>query len=72
MVLKEIITDIVREALEGAVRDGELPSAEYPQIKIEYPKDDKFGDYATPIAMESARVLKKNPMEIAGVLKEYI
>lgn len=71
-VLKEIITDIVKDALESAVRDGKLPSAEYPQIKIEYPKDDKFGDYASPIAMESARVLKKNPMEIAGVLKEYI
>jgi arginyl-tRNA synthetase len=71
-VLKEIITDIVKDALESAIRENRIPAAEYPQIKIEYPKDEKFGDYATPIAMESARVIKRNPMEMAAILKEYI
>ena len=33
--------------------------------KIEYPKERKFGDYATPVAMQLAKMLKKNPLEIA-------
>lgn len=71
-VLKEIVQDVVREALVRAVCDGKLPQADYPPVKIEYPKDDKFGDYSTPISMESARLLKRNPMEIGLILKEYV
>ncbi len=37
--------------------------------KIEYPKERKFGDYSTPAAMQLAKILKKNPFEIAGQIK---
>lgn len=40
--------------------------------KIEYPKERKFGDYSTPIAMQLAKVLKKNPVEIANTIAEEI
>ncbi|HEX7586470.1 MAG TPA: arginine--tRNA ligase [Patescibacteria group bacterium] len=36
-----------------------------PEIMIGFPKDEKFGDYSTNIAMVLARTLKKNPLEIA-------
>jgi arginyl-tRNA synthetase len=72
MVLRDEIQDIVRSALIKAVDDGKLPRMEYPLIKIEYPKDEAFGDYSTPIAMESAKILKKNPMEAAEILAGYI
>ncbi|MGL4369783.1 MAG: arginine--tRNA ligase [Spirochaetota bacterium] len=71
-MLKEEISLIVEYALRCAINDGKLPAGEYPQVKIEYPKDEKFGDYATPVAMESARLIKRNPMETGEILKEYI
>jgi arginyl-tRNA synthetase len=36
--------------------------------KIEYPKDRKFGDYSTPVAMQLTKILKKNPFEIAELI----
>ncbi len=40
--------------------------------KIEYPKERKFGDYSTPVAMQLAKILKKNPLEIAGQIKKEL
>ena len=71
-VLKEEISRIIESALQSAIKDGKLPEAAYPPVKIEYPKDEKFGDYSTPVAMESARVIKRNPMETGELIKEYI
>jgi arginyl-tRNA synthetase len=72
MVLREEIYSLVRSALEQSIKDGKLPEAEYPPIKVEYPKDDQFGDYSTPIAMESARLLRRNPVEAGEILASYI
>jgi arginyl-tRNA synthetase len=72
MVLRDEIQKIVQSALIQAVKDGKLPQADYPPIKIEYPKDESFGDYSTPVAMESAKILKKNPMEAAEIIAGYI
>ncbi|MDH5719398.1 MAG: arginine--tRNA ligase [Spirochaetia bacterium] len=49
----------------------EIPS-DY-KIRLEYPPEYKFGDYSTPLAMESARYLKRNPREIAeNIIKELL
>ena len=72
MTFKENIEIIIRKSLKQAIQEGRLPDGDYPQIKVEYPKEDKFGDYSTPLALESAKLLRKNPFEIAEVLKEYI
>ncbi|MEW6108302.1 MAG: arginine--tRNA ligase [Nitrospirota bacterium] len=37
----------------------------YPQIEIEIPKEESFGDMSTPVAMGLAKSLKKAPREIA-------
>lgn len=41
-------------------------------IEISYCVDDKFGDYASPIAMKLAKGLKKNPFDIANSIIEKI
>lgn len=40
-------------------------------IKVEYPKDRAMGDYAVP-CFQFAKLLHKNPMEIASDLKEKL
>jgi len=72
VILKEEIHSILVSALESAKKDGLFPDEQYPVIKVEYPKEEKFGDYATPFAMECAKILKKNPVNIANDLKTYI
>jgi arginyl-tRNA synthetase len=70
--IKEQLYSIINNALRDAVTAGELPEADYPSIKIEYPKDAKFGDYSTPIALESAKLIKRSPLDIGEILKKYL
>lgn len=72
MNIREQLFDIINNALKKAILNGELPECDYPEVKIEYPKDTKFGDYSTPFALESARMIKKSPMETGEILKKYI
>lgn len=43
-----------------------------PEIVIDFPKDEKFGDYTTNVAMVLGKELKKRPLEIAGEIKDGI
>ena len=72
MNIKDKIYNIIKLSLEKAISEGKLPDAEYPVIKVEYPRESKFGDYSTPIALESARLIKRSPMDIGEILKTYI
>ncbi len=72
MNLRDKIHDCIKTSLDAAIGNGELPSAEFPMIKVEYPKEEKFGDYSTPLALESAKITRKSPMETGDILKKYI
>ena len=61
--------DKLREAIKDALVKCNIGDTE---ITIEVPKDDKNGDYSSNIAMQLTRTLKKNPREIAEMIKENI
>ncbi len=42
------------------------------EIILERPKEEKFGDFATNLAMQLARHLRKNPRQIAEEIKDFI
>lgn len=58
------LKEAIQKAFEGAFEE----SVSLDDIVIEIPKDKAHGDYATNIAMKSARVLKKSPRDIAASL----
>lgn len=57
--LKKIIEKAVKEAF----------GIEKVSFTVDYARDEKFGDYSTNAAMVLGKILKKNPMEIAEILK---
>jgi len=63
----------IRQNLEGAImawkREKTVPDFAMPEIIIDYPKVENFGDYSTNIAMVLGKILKRNPMEVAEILK---
>ncbi|HOT43749.1 MAG TPA: arginine--tRNA ligase [Spirochaetota bacterium] len=73
MNLKNEIATILAHSIAAAVAEGsfqdDLPGVER---KVEYPRDQKFGDYAIPFALESAKLLRKSPMEIGQKLAQYM
>ncbi len=58
--------EIVRSVLAAGLASEE----EMPEVVLEQPKDKAHGDYATNMAMQLARVAKKNPRAIADELVE--
>ena len=77
--MKKQIEQIVKKALFEAKNTCKWPASsadgvdfEMPEIVIDYPKSEQFGDYSSNIAMVLAKKLGKSPMEIAGQLSSVI
>ncbi|KKR21952.1 MAG: Arginine-tRNA ligase [Candidatus Moranbacteria bacterium GW2011_GWA2_39_41] len=64
--MKKKLAEIIKKAVL------ELFDLEQADFAVEYPKDEKFGDYATNVAMVLAKKLGKSPMEIAEAIKLQI
>ena len=66
MRAKEYVKKVLKKVLEQ--HQKQLPE----NTRIEVPKEEKFGDIATNIAMLLASSYKRSPKEIAEILKEDI
>ncbi len=63
-MVKDEIVKLIKKALTKSQK--KLGKFKLQEIKIEYPRDSKFGDYSTNFALQIKN--KKNPMEIAQVI----
>ena len=72
MDMKETVTQGIKAALAAAVSAGDLPAGEYPDVLLEVPPQKEFGDFATNIAMQSARIAHKSPRMIADILLKHL
>ena len=62
----------VKRALEKAQGAGELPAFDMPDISIEEPRQQSHGDYATPAALEIARLARMAPIKIAEATAKHL
>ncbi len=70
-------TNKIEHSLQLALKEALIKSGfcqEYDEntITIEIPKDKSHGDYATNLAMQLTKQLRKNPREIAGAIVENV
>ncbi|WP_406945044.1 arginine--tRNA ligase [Halobacillus sp. SY10] len=71
MNIVEQMEQKLKDEIVRSVLAAELASEdEMPEVILEQPKDKAHGDYATNMAMQLARVAKKNPRAIATDLVE--
>ncbi|MBH0230553.1 arginine--tRNA ligase [Halobacillus yeomjeoni] len=71
MNIVEQMEQKLKDEIVRAVLAAELAGEdEMPDVILEQPKDKSHGDYATNMAMQLARVAKKNPRAIATELVE--
>lgn len=68
MEMKELLQQGIAEAMAKAIHSGVLPEGTYPDISLEVPPQKEFGDFASNIAMQSARVAHKAPRAIAQAI----
>ncbi len=67
-MLKTELEELVVSAAKKAQRRGDLPKFDLPPVTIEVPKRPEFGDYATSVALSSARLARMSPMKIADAI----
>ena len=70
--MRELVADLFRDALAAAVEAGEVALPEVPEVRIERPRDPAHGDWATNVAMASAKAAGMNPRQLADVLAARI
>ena len=69
---KKQLNEIILNAVGRAVADGRLPAEAMPPFCIEIPADAKNGDFATNVAMASARAFHMPPRKIAEEIQSGI
>jgi len=67
--MKQALQNIIKNSIRDLQKERILADFEIPEVFVDYPKVENFGDYSTNIAMVLGKILKKNPMEIAEDLK---
>ncbi len=67
-MIRQEIAKLIEKSIKKLQKEKALPQFEIPEIKIEHPEEKIHGDYATNIAMVIAKIVEKNPLEIANIL----
>ena len=68
----ESIRKAIYSAVERCIADGVFANAEIPTFSVEVPADNAHGDFASNVAMVSARAFRMAPRKIAEVITEKL
>lgn len=71
-MIRDELAALVKQAIKRAQRKGDLPRFDPPPIIIERPRNPEHGDYATNVAMQSARLARMAPVKIAEQLVRHL
>jgi arginyl-tRNA synthetase len=63
---------LVATAIAKAQEEGRLPTVGQPEVGIEYPPSQAYGDYACSLPLKLARAAKSNPLDIAENIAQFI
>lgn len=65
MDTKDLLIQAIKDAAQKAIAENALPAGELPPVVLEVPPKKELGDFASNIAMQSARVFHAAPRKIA-------
>lgn len=74
MEIQEKLSSLIKQAFEAAINDGSLTmdSNEIPDPALERPRDESNGDWASTVAMRSAKAAHCAPRTIAEAIVAHI
>jgi arginyl-tRNA synthetase len=68
--MKKKIEEIIKNAILSLQKEGGV--GDFKEIEVNYAVNDKFGEYATNIAMKVIKSANKSPMEVAEEIRKKI
>ncbi|HHT74234.1 MAG TPA: arginine--tRNA ligase [Firmicutes bacterium] len=69
---REKLHGLILKAISDAVEAGDLSSYEVPEFVLEVPKDPNHGDFASNVALVSAKAARRAPRDVAEALVKHI
>lgn len=64
---------LIREAIRAAQAAGDLPAFDLPEsIPVQRSSKPDLGDYASPVAMQLARLARRKPLDIAQAIAAHV
>ena len=72
MQIREQLEQVVDEAIRAAIDDGALAMDTVPAAALERPRDPENGDWASTVAMRSAKLAHANPRAIAEAIVAHL
>ena len=72
MEIREKLEGVIDAAISAAREDGTLVLEQAPEAALERPRDEANGDWASTVAMRSAKLARKNPREVAQIIVDHL
>ena len=66
------IAEILESSIENNIKSKEFSKFDCPEILVQKPKIDSHGTWSSNIALSLSRILRKDPMIIAEIIKKNI
>jgi len=67
-MIKQIVKNLIQESYKKVAAKHKWPISFIPDVLLEIPKDEQYGDYSTTLAFSISKDIKKPPFEIATML----
>ncbi|MDO8490936.1 MAG: arginine--tRNA ligase [Dehalococcoidia bacterium] len=67
-MIKNKIIELLEKAAAEAQAQGLLPPVTLPEITLEHPPNERFGDYASSLPLRLERAVHMKPLDIAKIL----
>lgn len=69
---RQEVTKLLEKTIKELQKEEIFSKFNIPQIQVEKPKEEIHGDYATNIAMQIAKLIKQEPIEIAELISQKL
>ena len=70
--MKHFVRKLINSALDQAKNNGDLELFVMPEVVVEKPKEEKFGDFSTSLAMGLSKSERRKPYEVAEILSRHL
>jgi arginyl-tRNA synthetase len=72
VLIPDVIAELTAEAIRRAQAAGALPAFDLPEVSVQPPRRPEFGDMSSSACMQMARQARMAPLQIAGIVVEYL
>jgi len=72
MEIENRLRELIQKSLEKLGKEKRLKVPPDTSIELDFPKDKKFGDYATNLAFNLGKTNQLSPEVTAGLIKDYL